>query len=176
LVAQDPISLYPVDAIVVIGGDHKPERMRQVAKLYREGYAPLVIISAGTLVWEGAEHLPEAQVMWRQAIALGVPAEALLLEQQSGSTWENAQYTKAMLYERRWRSLILVTSPYHSQRARRIFADVMGDAFTLSVQPAITPDFCKLCWWWDSDQRWVVGYEWWNWLLYWIAQINPLRK
>jgi hypothetical protein len=40
--------LHPADASVVIGGDHKPERMRQAAQLYRQGYAPLIIVSTGT--------------------------------------------------------------------------------------------------------------------------------
>jgi uncharacterized SAM-binding protein YcdF (DUF218 family) len=53
------------DAIVVIGGDHKPERVRRAVELYRQGYAPVVVISAGTIVLEGDEWMPEAKVMQR---------------------------------------------------------------------------------------------------------------
>ena len=58
LVAQDE-TVY-ADAIVVIGGDHKPARIQRAAELYRQGYAPLVIISAGTKVQEGNERMLEA--------------------------------------------------------------------------------------------------------------------
>ena len=63
LVVKDELSY--ADAIVVIGGAHKPARMQHAAELYRQGYAPVIIISAGTLVREGDEWMVEAEVMRR---------------------------------------------------------------------------------------------------------------
>jgi uncharacterized SAM-binding protein YcdF (DUF218 family) len=171
LVVQD--TLYPADAIVVIGGDHKPERMRQAAELYRQGYAPLVIISAGTIVLEGGQHIPEAQVMYRQARELGLPEDVMVLEQASKSTYGNALYTKAICQARGIESILLVTSAYHSRRARRLFRSVYTPDISVSVQPA-APGQCALCWPFYSDQAQVVAYEYWNWIQYGL-NLNPTR-
>jgi len=55
LIVED--SIRSTEAIVVIGGDHKPQRMQRTVELYQQGYAPIVIISAGTSVLEGTEIL-----------------------------------------------------------------------------------------------------------------------
>ncbi len=164
LVAEDAI--HPSAAIVVIGGDHKPARAARVAQLYREGYAPHVIISAGTVVQEGDAQMAEAQVLLRQIIALGVPREAILLEQDSQTTVQNARFTQSLLSQHDIHSIILVTSPYQSSRARRIFRDLLGDAIAVAAQPATDPNFCSVCWLWDSDQRPIVLSEYWKWLVY----------
>lgn len=163
LVRED--KLAKADAIVVIGGDHKPERVQRAVELYQQGYAPVVIISAGTLVTEGRERLAEAEVMWQQAVALGLPDTAIILEAQSQSTFQNAYFTMTLLQEWGLNSVILVTSLFHSRRAGRIFQDVYGPAFTISVQPAKA---CVLCWWFQPDQIDVVFYEYYNWARYWL--------
>lgn len=152
----------PVDAIIVIGGDHKPDRVKRAVELYQNGYAPLVIISAGTEVAEGIEHVAEAEVMRRQALALGLPERVLLVEDQSQSTFQNAYCTKSIALQHRFKSVLLVASVYHSRRAGRIFGDVYGNDISVWVQPA-APDACRLCWWFQSDQVGVVLYEYYNW-------------
>jgi len=150
------------DAIVVIGGDHKPDRVKRAAELYQNGYAPIVIISAGTEVTEGVEQVAEAEVMHRQALALGLPERVLLVEDQSQSTFQNAYCTKTIALAHHFKSILLVTSVYHSQRARRIFGDVYGQDISVRVQPAAS-EACRLCWWFQPDQVGVVFYEYYNW-------------
>lgn len=158
------------EAIVVIGGDHKPQRVKRAVELYQQGYAPIVIISAGTLVLEGTETLPEAEVMRQQAINLGLPKDVILLEDQSNSTLENALFTKQILESQEIKSIILVTSAYHSRRAKRIFDDVLADNVAISVQPA-QPINNPHLWLFYSDEAYVVGYEYWNWIGYWQKEI-----
>lgn len=159
---------HAVDAIVVIGGDHKPDRVRRAVELYRQGYAPVVIISAGTQVAEGDELLPEAEVMRRQALALEMPESALLIEDQSQSTFQNAYYTAALLQAREYASILLVTSTYHSRRAGHIFEEVFGSTVSISVQPS-PADPCAICWLFHADQARVVLYEYYNWVRYWLG-------
>lgn len=163
LIAQD--ALHSADAIVVIGGDHKPDRIAHAVSLYERGYAPVVILSAGNLVWEGGEQMAEAEVLRRQAIALGLPPEAIVLESTSQNTWENAAFTQAISKAQGFDSLILVTSTYHSRRARYIFRDVFAaePAITISTQPAPAP-FCSQCWLLFPDYRQTVFYEYYNWI------------
>jgi uncharacterized SAM-binding protein YcdF (DUF218 family) len=164
LVTQD--NLQNVDAIVVIGGDHKPDRVKRAVELYQQGYAPVVIISAGTQVLKGGVTLPEAIVMRNQALGLGLPEQVIVLEQESQSTLQNAIYTKTICQTHGIRSIILVTSVYHSRRAQRIFQDIMGKDILLVVQPA-PPNYCSVCGVVQPDQMYVVLYEYQNWIRYW---------
>ncbi|MBL8046524.1 MAG: YdcF family protein [Anaerolineales bacterium] len=157
--------LVKADAIVMIGGDHKPERVQRVVELYQQGYASTVIISAGTVVSEGHEQLAEAEVMRRQALVFGLPESAIIIENQSRSTFQNAYFTKAILQERGYNSIILVTSLFHSRRAGQIFREVFGATPIISIQPA---EACELCWWFQPDQVGVVFYEYYNWARYWL--------
>jgi uncharacterized SAM-binding protein YcdF (DUF218 family) len=150
----------PADAIVVIGGDHKPEWMQKALELYVAGYAPVVLLSAGVVVAEGSETIAEAEVMRRQAVALGLPQSALLIASVSQSTFQNAYCLEEIAAARGWRSVLLVTSLFQSARAGRIFEGVFGEGLGLRSQPAAG---CALCWWFQADQARVVGYEYYNW-------------
>lgn len=160
-------AIQPADAIVVIGGDHKPERVARAVELYQQGYAPVVIISAGTLVAEGQEVLAEAKVMERQAVALGLPKSVIILEDQSQSTFQNAYFTSILCQEGGYNSIILVTSTFHSRRAGQIFREVYGEAVSIFVQPA-PPNACAICWPLQPHQWDVVAYEYYNWARYWL--------
>ncbi len=157
---------YPAEAIVVIGGDHKPDRVKKAVELYQAGYAPLVIISAGTSVLEGGQWMTEAEVMKQQALNLGLPNDVIVLEAQSWTTYENAQFTKSVCKENEVSSILLVTSAYHSRRAHSIFQAEMRPDISISTHPADL-DYCALCWPLHPDQAYVVGYEYYNWLNYW---------
>jgi uncharacterized SAM-binding protein YcdF (DUF218 family) len=166
LVAEDETDY--ADAIIVIGGDHKPARIQRAAELHRQGYAPIVIISAGMKVQEGNEWIPEAEVMYRQALALGLPEEALIIEDDSLSTIQNARYSKQICEDHNIESVLLVASAYHSGRARLVFREVMGAKISVSAQPAARGHH-PLLWWLYPDQAYVVLYEYKNWIQYWLG-------
>jgi uncharacterized SAM-binding protein YcdF (DUF218 family) len=48
-----------------------------------------------------------------KAIAMGVNPEAILLENESLHTRENAEHVLSLIKERGFRRVILVTSPFH---------------------------------------------------------------
>jgi uncharacterized SAM-binding protein YcdF (DUF218 family) len=160
---EDPTR--PADAIVVIGGDHKPERMARAVALHRAGWAPVVIISAGTIVDAPGGRVAEAEVMRRQARALGLPEAVIVVEDQSRSTVENARYTGEICRRRGIDSLLLVSSAHHSRRARRVFEDVLGGEVTVIAQPALQGSR-RPGWWWRADRMAVVRYEYVGWLGY----------
>ncbi len=126
----DPLPV--ADAIVVLGnrppvdarGHIRPELRRRVetgVRLFREGRAPLLILSGGPAP---SGHV-EAEVMRRFAIALGVPPQRIRVEPWSRSTAENAAFTVELLCGDDplcAPSLILVSSPFHLPRAERLFA------------------------------------------------------
>ncbi len=120
------------DAIVVLGnrppvdaqGRVRPELRRRVetgARLFRQGRAPLMIMSGGPA--PGGDI--EAEVMRRLAIALGVPPERIRIEPWSQDTTENAAFTMQLLCGNDplcAPSVVVVSSPFHLPRARRLFA------------------------------------------------------
>ena len=109
------------DAIVVFaggvgesgeaGGGYQ-ERVKQAVDLYRGGYAPRMIFSSGFVF-----AFQEAEVMKSLAMANGVPASAITLETQAVNTRDNVVQSEQILHERGWRSILLVSSPYHMRRA-----------------------------------------------------------
>lgn len=94
------------------------DRVWHAARLYRAGKAPLLVLSGGT-THEGEQ--PEADAMRRLLIDLNVPASAMLLEDRSTTTTENAADTARLLQARGVRRILLVTSALHMRRARGLF-------------------------------------------------------
>ncbi|HVI25165.1 MAG TPA: YdcF family protein [Xanthomonadaceae bacterium] len=137
LEARNPIvaaeSLPRADAIVVLGGGggfgwvERPDvdayelpqsRVAAGARAWLAGRAPLVILSGG----RGGRRT-EAETMARAIARLGVPRSALLLEQRSRDTRDNALYTARLARERGVRKILLVTSQLHMPRASLWFRD-----------------------------------------------------
>ena len=122
----------PADAIVVFaggvgesgraGGGYQ-ERVTQAIDLYRNGHAPHIVFSSGFVF-----TMREAEVMKAVAVANGVPADAILLEEAASNTRENVLFTRRILDERGWSRVLLVSSPYHMRRAlltwRKLAPDV----------------------------------------------------
>jgi uncharacterized SAM-binding protein YcdF (DUF218 family) len=117
----------PADVIVVLGARVQPDgtasptlraRVEHAVELYRRGLAAKVLFSGGV----GDFGSSEAEVSRALAVSLGVPGEACLLEEQSHSTKQNAAFSGELIRARGWRSVLVVTDPYHLPRARRLFA------------------------------------------------------
>jgi uncharacterized SAM-binding protein YcdF (DUF218 family) len=106
------------DAIVVLGcrGSALTRRVDRAIEAYREGVAPLLVLSGG-----GTGPVPEAEYMRRIAIAGGIPEQALLLDAVSRDTVENARETARLLRVRGLRSVLLVSDRTHLPRARLLF-------------------------------------------------------
>lgn len=122
------------DAIVVLGGSIRPQipprpgvdvteagdRPIYGAQLYREGKAPLVILSGGRIEWQGGGP-PESADMAKLIETLGVPATAILQDPTSLNTHENAVNVKKILAQRGINRVLLVTSAAHMPRSVAIF-------------------------------------------------------
>jgi uncharacterized SAM-binding protein YcdF (DUF218 family) len=114
------------DAIVVLGsmvypggriGPSLERRVEWAATLYKRGLAPTIICSGGI----GTNPPAEAAVACARLVQLEVPETALLREDQSHNTEQNAAFTAAMLRVRNWHSVIVVSDGYHLYRAAQMF-------------------------------------------------------
>ena len=124
--------LQKVDCIFVLGS-HDPSVADYAAQLYHEGYAPYIIFSGGVVrsVGELRNSSPksEAEAFFDIAVEKGVPAEAIILENEATNTGENFIFTRKLLQEKQlnFKSFILVQKPYMVRRtwatAKVQFAD-----------------------------------------------------
>jgi uncharacterized SAM-binding protein YcdF (DUF218 family) len=110
LIARDPPRV--TDAVLVLAGDPDYERTKSGARLVLAGEARLLILTGGEPgPGDSATSLREV------ALGLGVPAEAIRMEQVSRSTHESMLAVQSILEQEGVRTLAVVTSPYHQRRA-----------------------------------------------------------
>ncbi|OGS07392.1 MAG: hypothetical protein A2270_00275 [Elusimicrobia bacterium RIFOXYA12_FULL_51_18] len=88
------------------------ERAVEAVRLYRRYKLPL-IITGGTVFSKG----PEAPVIKKYIVSLGVPERDVLAEERARDTWENAVFSKKICDEKGYKKPLIVTSAYHMRRA-----------------------------------------------------------
>ncbi len=155
LVTRD--TLRPADAIVVLAGE-QVDRVRYAVSLYRRGLAPKLLMSGGgRLSWRERE----AEAMAAYARHLGVPARDIWLEDRSLSTEENALFSAPILKARGVRTILLVTSDWHSRRATLVFRKVLKPhGITVISAPTPTEGIELKGWWRSGAAAERVMLEW----------------
>lgn len=154
LIVQDAIK--PSDIILVLGGDDNGERVDEAVKLYKNGYAKKILMSSGPLAWK----LTGAEWMKKQALAEGVPARAILLEDRSLSTIDNAKLSLPILEKEKVKTVILVTSPTHTRRSKKVFDRIFKPAgIQVSYRPAQRNSFKLDGWWKRHEDTQLVVWE-----------------
>ena len=131
------------DAIVVVSGGQTTSRAEKGIDLYKQGYAPNIIFSGASLD-DGPSN---AFAMRDQALANGVPASNIYIDEKSQNTYENAVNSKAILQSLAASKIILVTSPYHQRRANQTFESVLGKDYQLIGVSAFDDRWSKSQWW-----------------------------
>ncbi|ROU06502.1 YdcF family protein [Lysobacter enzymogenes] len=132
---QSAEGLPQADVIVVLGGGigrvtsfdggdaDAPElagnRVAAAARAWQAGRAPAILVSGGAST--STRGISEAAIMADALVKLGVPREALVLEDGSRDTRGNAERSARIAAERGWRRAILVTSALHMPRALQWF-------------------------------------------------------
>ena len=150
LIASDRPRL--TDAAVVLAGDPNYERTSFASRLVLAGEARLLIVTGGEPgPGDSAASLRDV------AIRLGVPPEAIRMEQVSRSTHESLVAVREILARENVRRVAVVTSPYHQRRAlwaaRRTLLGV-----EIVSRPA-EPSGWRPAGWWKSrfNRRIVMG-------------------
>ncbi len=130
--------LPQAEAIVVLGGGTRPrisprpwyevneagDRIIYGALLYKQGKAPLLVVTGGRAEWLGEGGNPESEDMKAIAEVIGVPSNAIIQESQSFNTRDNAVNTKQILSQKGINKILLVTSALHMPRSMEIFRKV----------------------------------------------------
>lgn len=122
LVSND--ALKKADAIVVLEGDGLV-RVQEGARLFREGWAPVVVLSGG--VQRPPVSIPAADMRPHLREA-GVPEGCIILEEHSQHTRDQAVEVTKLVRSCGWSRIILIASPYHQYRAYLTFLKAMQEA------------------------------------------------
>jgi uncharacterized SAM-binding protein YcdF (DUF218 family) len=128
--------IEPVDVVVALGGDRR--RQAEAARLARQGLAPHVLFTG-------------SDVEERDYECEGVPREmAAGLATPSYTTWEEAAAVRDVMKKNGWKSVMIVTSPFHSRRAVWTFRRTLsGSGAKVLYAPASYGGF-RLAEWWKS--------------------------
>ena len=118
----------PVDAIVVLGAaqyDGRPSplfkaRLDHAVELYQAGIAPRLILTGGKA---DGDRTTEAASAAAYAIDRGVPAGAILLDEDSRTTLESIRAVGRLLRDNELEDAVFVSDRPHMLRVLRMAAD-----------------------------------------------------
>ena len=134
----------PADAIVVLGAaqyDGRPSpvfaaRLSHAVELYHDGLAPLFVVTGGKIP---GDTTTEAAVARQYAIDHGVPASAIIGENEARNTLSSMRSVAALLEARGLHSALFVSDPTHMLRVLRMAADlgIAGYGSPTTTSPAM---------------------------------------
>ena len=156
LILSDP--LEKSDVILVLSGDtNKGERVTEAVKLFKKGYGKYLVLSGNKIAWDTYA----ADLMKKQAISLRVPEHSIIaIRNEAHSTIEEAKIILDVFKERHFKSVILVTSSYHTKRAKWIFSKVFnGSNIKISASPANDVEYDADHWWQKRESAKILFYE-----------------
>ena len=148
------------DIALVLAGDYWGHRIVRAADLVRQGYVPAVLVSGPP----GFYGLNEADLAIQYAVAKGYPKEWFIpMRHKALSTKDEATAAIEDLCARNVHSFLLVTSNYHTARARRIFLAAErahGGGPVLRAVAAPDEFFAPDTWWRSREGQKTVLLEW----------------
>ncbi|PID32982.1 hypothetical protein CR969_03210, partial [Candidatus Saccharibacteria bacterium] len=137
-------------AIVVISGGDTDARTDEAIRLYKDGWAKYLVVSTG---------LSNAAAMRQRAMSRGVPENAILMDEYSETTKQNASKVKQILDKKGIDDIILVTSGYHMRRASLEFSSNLDPKITVRSHPVGSDKHWGIMWWATPWGWWLSGSE-----------------
>jgi uncharacterized SAM-binding protein YcdF (DUF218 family) len=133
------------DAILVLSDDNfYADRATRASQVYREGLGPIVVASGRRL----RPYAGIAELMEHDLIERGVPKDKILrVVHDSDNTREEAKVLAQVAKQKKWRSVIVVTSNYHTRRARYIFSHIFPEDIKIRITGAHDDTFDPERWW-----------------------------
>ncbi|HZH91984.1 MAG TPA: YdcF family protein [Pyrinomonadaceae bacterium] len=148
------VNVAQPEAIVVLSGASAyAERARVAAALFASGRAPKIILTNDSERggWSSAEQRNPffSELAAAELARAGVPAEKIeFVAQAVSNTYDEARAVRDYAAARNMRSLLVVTSAYHSRRAewtwRRVFS---GSEVNLGITTAPAEGASPALWW-----------------------------
>ena len=151
--------LASADALVVLSGSSSYlERTHKAAELYRQGRAPLVLLTNDHTRGGWSNVLQTNPYFVDRALAeltkQGVPAERIkIVPGIAESTQSEAVIVKNYAQTQGFRSVLIITSPFHSRRAWRTFHTYFaGTGIVVGLIPSTST--LSTAFWWLRPSGW----------------------
>lgn len=114
-------------------------RLDEAIKLFEAGYAPIIIVSGA----QGPdESTSEAVSMKNYLLNHGIPAERILLEDQSFNTYQNLANSHKIMQENNLRTAVIVSNASHIRRslllAQNLGIQATGSPAPMASNPYLT--------------------------------------
>ncbi len=150
----------PADVIVILGAAEYRGRPSPVLKariehgleLWQRRLAPQILTTGGA---GGDPQFTEGEVARDYLVQQGVPSEAIIVEKESGSTFESTALAAEIMRRMGLKSCILVSDGYHIFRAKKML-EFRGIQVYGSPRPSSAPGG-----WWLYVRQ-AVGYGLWR--------------
>ena len=164
LVHEDP--LVKVDAIVVLAGGNG-NRIEAAARLYHEGFGKKIFFSGFKLY----PKIYTSTRMKNYALELGVPKDKMVISipDVEVSTRGESVANLELLNKNHVKNFILVTSSYHTRRAKLIYENtisLLAYDVKFLVYPAQDPFVPIEGWWRIRTAQKGVFFEYIKWIAY----------
>jgi uncharacterized SAM-binding protein YcdF (DUF218 family) len=157
LIYQDKIT--PADAIFVLGGGKK-ERVVQGIDLYKKQFGGWMLFTG-----EPLEPLYGPPTHWafeaqKLAVSEGIPMDRTIPITNSYSTFDDATLSRGVCLNKHFKSLIVVSEPYHTRRSHYVFNKVFRNSgIKVMIYPVQKSWFKKDRWWKSKEGFWAVNIE-----------------
>lgn len=175
LIVEKP--LERADAILILSGSSVYlERTQKAALVYRQGAAPKILLTddGGRAGWSRTErrNLKFVEAARNNLIAEGVPPENIeILDAYVSGTIDEAEALRRKIEQTGWKSILLVTSAYHTRRSYWTFEKVLANQNVEIgiVAPPTGEQTPTLFTWWLSSKGWnMVAGEYVKTVYYWL--------
>lgn len=156
--------------IVLLGGGTSPQeaprpmvelnaagdRVLYAAWLYQQRKAEHILVSGGNITWTGNHRSTPADDMVTLLGMMGVPSNAIWIQNRSQNTREDVEYSRVMLAEKGIDEIILVTSAMHMPRSVGLFEKQGFKVIPAPVDFKVTEQYWQNIWH-GSFQSMVIG-------------------
>jgi len=181
VIEQEP---QKADLIVVLNG-RDTERSLAAVDLYKQGYSNHIVMARGSkqpesdeLSKRAANNLNRKVFFQRTIEAMGVPEKSFeFIGEGVASTYDEALTTRDFLKKNGYKSILLVTSKWHSKRAYLTFtAALKNDGIKIFIQPSKYDAFNPDAWWKKRNDAELVFEEYVKLIFYIVMfRINPVE-
>ena len=145
------------DAIVILGDDnYGGDRATRAAQLFKDGMAPRVVASGRYL----RPYASIAELEQHDLTDRSVPASAIVrFDQHAENTKDEAAALAQLISSRGWKRILLVTSSYHTRRARYICERTFPSGTILLVVAAPDSQYDPHSWWHTRAGAKIFAHE-----------------
>lgn len=151
------------DCIIVAGAGIRGQlpspvfqaRLDHAIKLYQRGYSSTLILTGG---YSPGAAESDASIARHYAVAKGIPASAILIEEHSRITRQNIQFARALMDEHHLSSALMVSDPLHMRRLMAIAEDSGIVAITSPTPTTRVQSLTARLKFLLSETLWYSGY------------------